>query len=59
MKTVNELKIEKQLNITRNAHIDTIIKEIQNSCNHVWDKENSSISYFMDVCKICEKEVIT
>lgn len=53
-KTVNELQREKQLNKTRNTHIDYLIKEIQDNCNHIYLGNDSSVSEFYDQCYICK-----
>ncbi|KKL75181.1 hypothetical protein LCGC14_2057440 [marine sediment metagenome] len=56
MKTVSELKQEKQLLSTQIHEIDVAIRKVQEGCNHDYKPgEHSSIDYFSEVCTICDK----
>ena len=56
MKTVEELKREKQLLETQNRKIDYLIEKIQQNCKHDYEPgERSSIDYFSEKCTICDK----
>lgn len=56
MKTVPELKHKKKLLEIRVNHIDTLIEEQQENCDHDYEhNERSSISYFSETCDKCDK----